>query len=54
MGLLFDIYVVLVGSLIVQPAWAELGGRNPGTAAYRSWAGRLFWIPPLGGEFCGF
>jgi len=54
MGFLFDIYVVLVGPLIVQPALAELGGLNPGTAAYRSWAGRLFWIPPLGGGFCGF
>jgi MFS family permease len=54
MGFLFDIYVVLVGPLIVQPALAELGGLTPGTAAYRSWAGRLFWIPPLGGGFCGF
>jgi len=54
MGFLFDIYVVLVGPLIVQPALGELGGLKPGTAGYRDWAGRLFWIPPLGGGFCGF
>jgi MFS family permease len=53
MGFLFDIYVVLVGPLILQPALTELGHLNPGTAAYRDWAGKLFWIPPLGGGFCG-
>jgi len=53
MGFLFDIYVVLVGPLIVQPALTELGHLSPGTAAYRDWAARLFWIPPLGGGFCG-
>lgn len=53
MGFLFDIYVVLVGPLIVQPALTELGHLSPGTAAYRDWAGKLFWIPPLGGGFCG-
>ena len=53
MGFLFDIYVVLVGPLIVQPALTELGHLSAGTAAYRDWAGKLFWIPPLGGGFCG-
>jgi len=53
MGFLFDIYVVLVGPLIVQPALTELGRLAPGTAEYRDWAGRLFWIPPLGGGFSG-
>ena len=52
-GFLFDIYVVLVGPLIVQPALAELGNLHPGTSGYRAWAGELFWIPPLVGGFCG-
>ncbi|HJT88493.1 MAG TPA: MFS transporter [Bryobacteraceae bacterium] len=53
MGFLFDIYVVLVNPLIVQPALLELGGLRPGTPGYRDWAGYLFWIPPLVGGFCG-
>src|SRR5579864_8322864 len=52
-GFLFDIYVVLVGPLILQPALIELGHLQPGTADYRDWAGNLFWIPPLVGGFCG-
>ena len=53
LGFLFDIYVVLVAPLIVQPALMDLGGLVPGTPAYRDWAGYLFWIPPLAGGFCG-
>ena len=53
LGFLFDIYVVLVGPLILQPALTELGNLRPGTPEYRDWAGYLFWIPPLGGGFCG-
>ena len=53
MGFLFDIYVVLVGPLILQPALTELGHLKPGTPEYRDWAGYLFWIPPLLGGFCG-
>lgn len=53
MGFLFDIYVVLVGPLILQPALVELGHMRPGTPEYRDWAGLLFWIPPLVGGFCG-
>lgn len=53
LGFLFDIYVVLVGPLILQPALIELGNLQPGTADYRDWAGNLFWIPPLVGGFCG-
>ena len=52
-GFLFDIYVVLVGPLILQPALTELGHLRPGTPEYRDWAGYLFWIPPLVGGFCG-
>ena len=53
LGFLFDIYVVLVGPLILQPALIELGNLKPGTPDYRDWAGNLFWIPPLVGGFCG-
>jgi MFS family permease len=53
LGFLFDIYVVLVGPLILQPALIELGRFEPGTPDYRDWAAYLFWIPPLVGGFCG-
>src|SRR5580704_17337549 len=53
LGFLFDIYVVLVGPLILQPALIELGHLKVGTPEYRDWAGYLFWIPPLVGGFCG-
>jgi MFS family permease len=53
LGFLFDIYVVLVGPLILQPALIELGNLKPGTPDYRDWAGNIFWIPPLIGGFCG-
>jgi MFS family permease len=53
LGFLFDIYVVLVGPLILQPALLELGRLTPGAPDYRDWAGYLFWVPPLVGGFCG-
>ena len=53
LGFLFDIYVVMVGPLILQPALIELGNLKPGTPEYRDWAGYLFWIPPLTGGLCG-
>lgn len=53
LGFLFDIYVVLIGPLILQPALIELGHLQPGTPDYRDWAGNLFWFPPLAGGFCG-
>src|SRR6202161_2420589 len=52
-GFLFDIYSVLVGPLILQPAILELSGLKPATQAYRDWAANLFWIPPLCGGFFG-
>jgi MFS family permease len=52
-GFLFDIYSVLVGPLILQPALLELGKLERGTPAYADWAGRLFWFPPLIGGFFG-
>jgi MFS family permease len=53
-GFLFDIYEILVGPLIVQPALLELGNLHPGTPEYRDWAAILFWVPPLVGGFFGF
>lgn len=53
LGFLFDIYEVLVAPLVIQPALIELGGFQPGSPAYRNWAGWLFWIPPLVGGFGG-
>lgn len=53
-GFLFDIYEILVGPLIVQPALLELANLKPGTADYRDWAAILFWVPPLVGGFFGF
>jgi MFS family permease len=51
-GFLVDIYAILVGPLILRPALLEFG-LAPGTPAYVSWAGYLFWIPPLCGGFFG-
>jgi len=53
-GFLFDIYEILVGPLIVQPALLELANLKPGTQEYRDWAAILFWVPPLVGGFFGF
>lgn len=53
LGFLFDIYEVLMGPLIVQPALLELGNLHPGTPEYRDWASYLFWGPPLVGGFFG-
>jgi MFS family permease len=53
-GFLFDIYEILVGPLILQPALLELSNLRPGTSEYRDWAGILFWVPPLVGGFFGF
>ena len=47
LGFLFDIYEVLVGPLILQPALLDLGGLRPGTSEYRDWAAYLFWFPPM-------
>ena len=52
-GFLFDIYSILVGPLILQPALLELAQIKIGTPEYTRWAGYLFWIPPLVGGFFG-
>ena len=52
-GFLFDIYEILVGPLVLQPALGELAGLKPGTQEYRDWAAWIFWIPPVTGGLFG-
>ncbi len=52
MGFAFDIYVLLVLPLILEPALNELIKAAPGSVEYNDWAGRLFYVPALfGGAF---
>lgn len=53
MGFAFDIYVILVMPLILGPALGELGNLKPGTPAYNSWAGWLFFGPAMAGGLFG-
>lgn len=53
LGFAFDIYVLLVLPLIVQPALMELGGFKPGTPEFNTWVGYLFYIPAMAGGFFG-
>ena len=50
-GFAFDIYVLLMLPLILRPALQDFG-ISPGTPAFSSWAGMLFFVPALfGGVF---
>ena len=52
MGFAFDIYVLLVMPLIMEPTLAELIEAPRGSVEYNRWAGLLFFIPALfGGAF---
>src|SRR5712692_9014280 len=53
LGFAFDTYVLLMLPLIVGPALSALGGLKPGTAAYNSWVGMLFYVPALAGGVFG-
>jgi MFS family permease len=52
-GFAFDIYVLLVLPLILPPALAELLPNSPpGSEAFNTWRGLMFWVPALvGGAF---
>lgn len=51
-GFAFDIYELLMLPLIVGPALQELIGAAPGSEAFQTWVGRLFYIPAvMGGVF---
>jgi MFS family permease len=51
-GFAFDTYVLLILSLVIQPALSEVLGIKPGTPLFNMWVGRLFYIPAVcGGVF---
>jgi MFS family permease len=51
-GFAFDTYVLLILSLVVQPALSELLVARPGSPIFNMWVGRLFYIPAVcGGVF---
>jgi MFS family permease len=52
-GFLFDTFVLLVLTLIVQPALTELLGVRPGTPLFNHWIGMLFYVPALAGGIFG-
>lgn len=52
-GFLFDTFVLLVLTLIVQPALTELLGAKPGSPIFNHWIGMLFYIPAVAGGVFG-
>ena len=52
-GFLFDTFVLLVLTLIVQPALTELLGARPGSPLFNRWVGMLFYIPAVAGGLFG-
>jgi MFS family permease len=53
LGFAFDIYELLMLPLIVRPALMELLGAAPGTPAFNTWVGWLFYVPALAGGAFG-
>ena len=52
-GFLFDTFVLLVLTLVIQPALTELLGAQPGSALFNHWIGMLFYIPAVAGGIFG-
>jgi MFS family permease len=52
-GFAFDIYELLMLPLIVGPALMDLADIRPGTPAFNTWVGLLFWIPAVAGGVFG-
>ena len=52
-GFLFDTFVLLVLTLIVQPALTELLGAKPGSPLFNHWIGMLFYVPAVAGGVFG-
>ena len=52
-GFLFDTFVLLVLTLIVQPSLTELLGARPGSAVFNHWIGMLFYVPAVAGGIFG-
>jgi MFS family permease len=52
-GFAFDIYELLMLPLIAPDAIPQLGGFPPTDPAFKSWVGRLFYIPAVAGGIFG-
>jgi MFS family permease len=52
-GFAFDIYELLMLPLIARPAILELGGFVPTDPGFKTWVGRLFYIPAVAGGIFG-
>lgn len=53
LGFAFDLYEVVVLSVVVRPAIAALGSLKPGDAAFDHWVSLLFYVPSVTGGACG-
>jgi len=53
LGFAFSQYEILVAPLIVRPVLTGLGGLQPGTSVYNTWAGLLFFLPAATGGAVG-
>src|SRR5690348_14702995 len=52
-GFAFDTYTLLVLTLIVRPALAEMLPANAGPAVFNQWVGILFYVPAIAGGMFG-
>jgi MFS family permease len=52
-GFAFDTYEVVVMSVVVAPAVAQLGHLQPGSAGFNHWVGLLFYVPAFAGGIFG-
>src|SRR5882724_5904241 len=52
-GFAFDIYVLLVAPIIMQPALTELGKLKPGTPEFNNWVSYMFYVPAVAGGIFG-
>ncbi|MDX1946733.1 MAG: MFS transporter [Pirellulaceae bacterium] len=52
-GFAFDIYELLMLPLIARPAILELGGFAPTDPGFKTWVGRLFYVPAVAGGIFG-
>lgn len=53
LGFAFNQYEILVAPLIIRPVLNDLGGLQPGNAAYNLWAGLLLFLPAATGGMVG-
>jgi MFS family permease len=52
-GFAFDTYEVVVMSVVVGPAVAQLGHLQPGSPGFNHWVGLLFYVPAFAGGIFG-